>query len=107
MTLEQVCAALNQQCVAWLEALRGWLGPRTRAVIEPSDGRIGGAPLSACGQSTPVMTKWVAPPWPELPCVNERTNASLWATTAEAMQSRELVSMLPEPMKPFISLLAA
>jgi hypothetical protein len=31
----------------------------------------------------------------------------LWATTAEAMQSRELVSMLPEPMKPFISLLAA
>ena len=29
-----------------------------------------------------------------------------WPATEEAMQSRELVSMLAEPMKPFISLLA-
>ncbi len=30
----------------------------------------------------------------------------MWPATADAMHSRELVSMLPEPMKPFISLLA-
>jgi hypothetical protein len=30
----------------------------------------------------------------------------LWAATALAMQSRELVSILALPMKPFISLLA-
>src|SRR5262245_33057384 len=28
------------------------------------------------------MTKWVPPPCPELPCANERTNASLSATLA-------------------------
>ncbi len=32
--------------------------------------------------------------------------ARLWPATDDAMQSRELVSMLAEPMKPFISLLA-
>ena len=32
--------------------------------------------------------------------------ARRWPATAEAMQSRELVSILAEPMKPFISLLA-
>ncbi len=32
--------------------------------------------------------------------------ARLCPATDEAMQSRELVSILPEPMKPFISLLA-
>ena len=33
--------------------------------------------------------------------------ARLWPATDEAMQSRELVSMLAVPMKPLISLLAA
>jgi hypothetical protein len=32
--------------------------------------------------------------------------ARRWPATDEAMHSRELVSMLAEPMKPFISLLA-
>ena len=32
--------------------------------------------------------------------------ARRWPATDEAMQSRELVSMLPVPMKPLISLLA-
>jgi hypothetical protein len=32
--------------------------------------------------------------------------ARLWPATEEAMHSRELVSTFPEPMKPFISLLA-
>jgi hypothetical protein len=30
----------------------------------------------------------------------------VWPATEEAMHSRELVSMLPLPMKPFINLLA-
>ncbi len=32
-------------------------------------------------------------------------NARLWPTTDDAMQRRELVSTLAEPIKPFISLL--
>src|SRR5438445_6424472 len=50
--------------------------------MEPMLGFEGASLLSAGGKSKPVMTQWVRPPWPELLCAKERTNAILSATWA-------------------------